>query len=205
MISKYPHWMQNGIKLFRERAGLSKAELARRIGTSRAQLGRLEDGEREFTKVWAEKIAKVLGCSAQELLFPEMARLDPSRFRNVFEVLADEDAAPTATNPVLALEGDFLARLLPSAANHRLQLMTVDSDPGGNLVQKGDTVLVDLDDTRPARPGIYAIILDGVPQLRHLSPTTAGMVRIGAGSDTETVSPDEIQVLGRARLRLSTI
>jgi transcriptional regulator with XRE-family HTH domain len=175
--SRYPHWMQNGIAMFRERAGLSKAELARRVGTTRA---------------------------AHELLFPELARVDINRFRNVYEAL-DAEEAERAETPVFAVERDFLQRLLPSAANHRFQLMTVDSDPGGNLVQKGDTVFVDLDDTRPARAGIYAIVLNGVPQLRHLSPTASGKVRIGTGADSETVDPDQIQVLGRARLRLSTI
>jgi transcriptional regulator with XRE-family HTH domain len=196
--------MQNGIAMFRERAGLSKAELARRVGTTRAQLGRLEAGERTLTRIWAEKIAKVLGCTAHELLFPELARVDINRFRNVYEAL-DAEEAERAETPVFAVERDFLQRLLPSAANHRFQLMTVDSDPGGNLVQKGDTVFVDLDDTRPARAGIYAIVLNGVPQLRHLSPTASGKVRIGTGADSETVDPDQIQVLGRARLRLSTI
>lgn len=63
--------MSNHILRFRERAGLSKAELARRVGTTRQQMGRLEKDERELTVSWAEKIAPHLHCTPQDLLFPD--------------------------------------------------------------------------------------------------------------------------------------
>ena len=49
----------NGIKVCRERAGLSQEELARRVGTNRQQIQRLEAGGRKLTIEWAARIARV--------------------------------------------------------------------------------------------------------------------------------------------------
>ncbi len=61
-----------GLRRARERAGLSRPELAQRAETSRQQIERLEKGERELTKQWAERLAPHLGVSAVELLFPSV-------------------------------------------------------------------------------------------------------------------------------------
>src|SRR4051812_29772500 len=62
---------KNGIKAFRERLGLSQAELARRARTSRQQIGRLEAGHRKLTMDWAVELAKVLLCAPSDLMFPD--------------------------------------------------------------------------------------------------------------------------------------
>lgn len=184
---------------------MSKAELARRIGTTRQQIGRLEDGQRKLTREWADMIAPFLGCTAADLLFPEMAQIDTKRFKNVFDVAENGVAAES---PVLSLDQEFLARLLPSASRHRLRLMMVDSDHPGTMVAKGDAIVIDMDDTVPSRPGLYAIEIAGAHQWRYLSPTTAGTVQVHTDNrktPEETVKPSEIKVLGRARLRISTL
>lgn len=198
--------MKNGIAIFRERAGINKAELARRVGTTRQQMGRLEADERELTVDWAEKIAPHLGCSAQDLLFPEMARIDLASFNNVFEVSRQPQSQPE--KPSLALEKDFLARLLPSAAAHNLRLMMVEGYQTNSIVTKGDAVVIDLDDNRPSRPGLYAIDIGGDVQWRYLSPTTSGAIQVHSENPsvpTETVSPAELKIVGRAKLKISTI
>lgn len=197
--------MRTGVAIFRERAGLSKAELARRVGTTRQQLGRLEDGKRKLTKEWAEKIAPILGCTPSDLLFPEMARIDTARFKNVFEV---DDGGEDVEYPLISLDIEFLKRLLPSAGRHRLRLMMVDSDHPGSAVAKNDAVVIDMDDIAPTRPGLYAIEIAGAVQWRYLTPTTTGMVQVHTDNrkpPEETVKPDEISILGRARLRISTL
>jgi DNA-binding XRE family transcriptional regulator len=198
--------MKNGIKLFREKAGLSKAELARRIGTNRQQLGRLEEGERKLSKEWATKIATVLKCTPQDLLFPELARIDTTRFNNVFEIASGTGSPPES--PGLAIENEFLARMLPNATRHNLRFMMVDAYQANSIVTKGDALVIDMDDNEPNRPGLYALDIAGVVQWRYLSPTTAGLIQVhsenpaGAG---ETVKPTELKVIGRARLRISTL
>lgn len=58
------------IKTLRERSGLSQAALAKLANTSQPQIKRLESGERDLTKDWAERLAPHLGTSPVTLMFP---------------------------------------------------------------------------------------------------------------------------------------
>lgn len=57
------------LKKYRLQRGLTQVELAKRIGTSQAQIYRLENSERKLTVEWAERLAKVLSTTAEKLLF----------------------------------------------------------------------------------------------------------------------------------------
>lgn len=57
------------MKRLRVAQRLSQQRLAELVGTSQPQIRRLEAGEREMTKTWAERIAPHLNCSAEQLLF----------------------------------------------------------------------------------------------------------------------------------------
>ena len=198
--------MENGIRLFREKVGISKSELARRVGVTRQQLGRLEDGHRKLTTEWAAKIAPLLNCTPQELLFPELARVDTTRFNNVFEINSGRGKRPEL--PGLAIEPEFLARMLPSSSGHNLRFMMVDAYQASGLVTKGDALVIDTDDNEPTRPGLYALDIGGVVQWRYLSPTTTGAIQVHSDNPAainETVAPAELKVIGRARLRISTL
>lgn len=198
--------MTNGIKLFREKAGISKAELSRRVGVTRQHLGRLEDGKRKLTAEWAAKIAPFLKCTPQELMFPELARVDTARFSNVFEIANGSENKPGL--PGLALEPEFLSRMLPNATGHNLRFMMVDAYQANNVVAKGDALVIDLDDNSPNRPGLYALDIAGVVQWRYLSPNTTGTIQVHSdnpASANETVEAKDLKVIGRARLRISTL
>ena len=201
--------MANGIKFFREKAGLSKAELARRVGTNRPQMGRLEEDEgpkgRKLTLKWAQRIAPHLGCRPEELMFPELARIDTTRFNHVFEISGGKRRPDS---PGLVLDPEFLARMLPNSSGHNLRFMMVDSYQANGIVAKGDALVIDLDDNTPNLPGLYALDIAGAVQWRYLSPTTAGTVQVHSdnpASTNETVKPTELKVIGRARLRISTL
>ncbi|MBP8231981.1 MAG: helix-turn-helix transcriptional regulator [Rhizorhabdus sp.] len=58
----------NRIREFRKKAGLSQAELGKRVGLHQTQIGNLENGTRELTFEWARRIAEVLGCLLVDLL-----------------------------------------------------------------------------------------------------------------------------------------
>jgi transcriptional regulator with XRE-family HTH domain len=201
--------MTNGIKFFREKAGLSKAELARRVGTTRPQMGRLEEDEgpkgRKLTLKWAERIAPYLNCRPEELLFPELAQVDTTRFNHVFEISGGNKRPDS---PGLVLEPEFLTRMLPNSSGHNLRFMMVDSYQANGVVAKGDALVIDMDDNIPNRPGLYALDIAGAVQWRYLTPTTAGTVQVhsdNAAAIHETVKPTELKVIGRARLRISTL
>lgn len=59
----------NAIRKLREQRGLTQTELARRVHTSQPQINRLEAGERQLSKEWAEKLAPHLGISPVDLMF----------------------------------------------------------------------------------------------------------------------------------------
>ncbi len=208
-VLRYRVDMTNGIKYFREKAGLSKAELARRVGTTRPQMGRLEEDEgpkgRKLTLKWAERIAPHLNVRPEELMFPELAQIDVSRFNHVFEISGGKSPAQT---PGLVLDPEFLARMLPNAAGHNLRFMMVDAYQANSIVAKGDALVIDLDDNIPNRPGLFALEIAGAVQWRYLSPTTTGAVQVhgdNPAATTETVQPEDLKVIGRARLRISTL
>lgn len=59
------------LKTLREAAGLTQAELADLANTSQPQIKRLESGDRELTRTWAERLAPHLNTTAVKLLFPD--------------------------------------------------------------------------------------------------------------------------------------
>jgi len=61
--------MPSVLKKYRLEKGLTQTELAKRVGTSQAQIYRLENSERKLTVEWAERLAKALSTSARFLLF----------------------------------------------------------------------------------------------------------------------------------------
>ncbi len=60
--------MENRIKELREARGWTQQQLADQAGTTNQQIGRLENGERELTVSWMERLARPLGVAAPELL-----------------------------------------------------------------------------------------------------------------------------------------
>ncbi|RUV07813.1 XRE family transcriptional regulator [Mesorhizobium sp. M1A.F.Ca.IN.020.03.2.1] len=207
IVLSYRIDMANGIKHFREKAGLTKAELARRVGTTRPQMGRLEEEDgpngRKLTLKWAERIAPHLNVRPEELMFPELAAIDVSKFNQVFEIAGGKNQTPG-----LVLDPEFLARMLPNSTGHNLRFMMVDAYQANGIVAKGDALVIDLDDNTPNRPGIFALEIAGAVQWRYLSPTTAGAVQVhndNPAAVNETVQPKDLKVIGRARLRISTL
>lgn len=61
------------IRILRKTRGLTQSELARLAATSQPQIRRLEAGERQLTKPWAERLAPHLGTSASHLMFGDDA------------------------------------------------------------------------------------------------------------------------------------
>ena len=57
------------IRSLREARGLTQARLAELTATSQPQIRRLEAGERQLTKDWAQRLAPHLGVSAARLMF----------------------------------------------------------------------------------------------------------------------------------------
>ena len=64
----YSHGVQPmSIKVHRARAGLTKEELAQRVGTDQAQISGYETGRIMPSGPRLQDLAKALGCSADEI------------------------------------------------------------------------------------------------------------------------------------------
>ena len=71
LLGKCACHMRNRIAEHRLALGLTKTEIARRVGTSKQHYGRLESGETGLDPPWLKKLAKALLCRPVDLL-PEL-------------------------------------------------------------------------------------------------------------------------------------
>ena len=63
--------MQTRIAFLRKKKGLSLSELAKAAGTTKAQIQKLERGDRRLSLEWMERLARALHVKISELLPPE--------------------------------------------------------------------------------------------------------------------------------------
>jgi transcriptional regulator with XRE-family HTH domain len=87
----------NPLRLHRQRAGLTLERLARAVGTTPAQISKLEKGERRLTVDWMARLAPALGIAMGDLLAP--APIVPGR----------NEAAPIPGAPLPGGEAVFAA------------------------------------------------------------------------------------------------
>ena len=69
--------MVSVLKNYRLQRGLTQVQLAKLVGTSQAQIYRLENSERKLTVEWAERLAQALSTTAEKLLFGNHSVQDP--------------------------------------------------------------------------------------------------------------------------------
>ena len=131
----------NRIREIREAAGLSSDELAERIGTSGAQIRRLEVGDRKLTAEWMEKIAEALGCSPADLIANAVAAeiVDEVEAATIDPTIAAGMASRGLKAYRVLARSVMLAGILPG------ETIMVDESPAAlEKVKSGDIVLVEM-------------------------------------------------------------
>lgn len=68
MIGTPVHQHENRIREWRERRSMSQTELAESVGTTPAQINKLENGDRKLSPEWLWRLGKALDCLPAELL-----------------------------------------------------------------------------------------------------------------------------------------
>jgi phage repressor protein C with HTH and peptisase S24 domain/DNA-binding XRE family transcriptional regulator len=76
------------IRSLREARGYTQAELAKLAATSQPQIRRLEAGERQLSKEWAERLAPHLGVAASMLMFGDEVVPSPADIAGISEASA---------------------------------------------------------------------------------------------------------------------
>jgi transcriptional regulator with XRE-family HTH domain len=188
------------VKLYRERAGLTQGELSEKTGISQAEISRIERGRTQYSRSMPA-LAKALGCQIGDLS-PEFAGLSGQDISlpliPVF-AWADLGGELETIQPLsfmqLSLVGDngMIASVMPDSSADR-------------IVGRGDTVIVDTDDTKLQNEGVYLFVHEGEPILRIYRSLPDRMHPASSDLNFETqYFTRSTMVIGKVKLSVKTI
>jgi transcriptional regulator with XRE-family HTH domain len=83
----------NRIQEWRKRRELSQEQLANAVNTTKAQISKLEKGDRQLTETWMKRLASVLGCMPHELMIEPIppAGSKKEELLKIFDQLGDKE------------------------------------------------------------------------------------------------------------------
>lgn len=189
----------------REAAGISRDQLAEKIGTHRNQIQKLEKGERELSLEWVDRLVAGIGVSKDEILlgYPvaksviSVAEYDVRVSAGGGFHIADE-----TKKDVWTFSRRYIADELRLPIS-KLVVLEVMGDSMEPTLHSGDRVLVNMADRRVSQPGIF-VLWDGdgtVVKRLELVPGTAPtkLKRISDNPlhSTYEVMANETNVIGR--------
>ncbi|MBT6122530.1 MAG: helix-turn-helix transcriptional regulator [Candidatus Puniceispirillum sp.] len=112
------------------------------------------------------------------------------------------DASTDTATAVLAFPRPWLRKISPSKTE-ALKLITISGDSMAPVLEHGDTVMLDIDQTRPSPPGIF-ILHDGLglvaKRIELVPSTNPQLLRICSENPAYTNyqrTIDEVQIIGR--------
>ena len=134
----------NRIQEIREALGISRAQLAKLVGVSETQVGRLERGERGLSVKMMQRIAEALSCAPADLI----ANAVLAEFAD--EVQPAEFEGLSSISAAIAGKGLRIYRVIGSAVVDSGilpgQIVTIDESPQAVMAAKtGDVVLVKIE------------------------------------------------------------
>lgn len=175
--------MENLIRDWREKRGLSRRELAEKVGTGESQIVKLERGERRLTQHWMERLAKALDVQPVDLIMARANDLPPPQPKEPVKAkkkgdLVEVGGEELALIPVYDLglscgpgawvENDgepmyhqpYRHQWLRSVTNAPLDALLIARASGDSMdptIHNGDQVLIDTTRNRPTKDGIYGL------------------------------------------------
>jgi len=144
--------------------GLTQPELARRTGTVKSEISRLENGSRRMTVEWMSAIAKALGVSAEDLMtVPPIGFGAVSPPPQVHKRTLDDGHERIQMGDVfLAVEGMIHA------------VVAVTGDDWSGTFSPGDMLIYDTGKKSTNAPGVFAFAIGGETIVRRATPTGDG-------------------------------
>lgn len=185
------------LKGLREALELTQAQLAELAGTSQPQIKRLENGERELTRSWAERLAPHLKTTAIHIMFPdvlsppESARKVPLLSTVSAGVMMRDDLVDEAKRMLTLTDlppGDWFA-------------LEVDGDSMDRISPPGSIILVNRKDKRLIPNACYVIADQyGNATYKRYRPNPDRFEPVSNNPDHEPIFPDnDVPVIGRVR------
>lgn len=172
--------------------GLTQPELAKRTGTVKSEVSRLEKGTRRMTLDWMSAFANALGISIEDLM-----TVPPMGFGAV------SPAPPTARS------GEFEVASLGDvtiAVQRGAHLITmVNGDDWAGTFAPGDLLIYDTSKKSISVPGIFAMRVDGEVMTRRVMPSPEGPVLTCANPAYPPTPLGDELVLGRVVARVHRV
>lgn len=193
MKGKYP----NGLKDAMERAGIGPTGLAREARTSKQNVSRLADGERQLTGLWADRFAPHLNVQPEDLIFSSR-RSSLIRVPLLSWVSAGRLAAAEAVTNVDAKKHVSVADL-PSGGTW--VALTVDGDSMNLVAPPGSIILVNRADDRLFDDRFYVFSTgEGLATFKRYRSGPTRFQPYSTNPDHETQYPsDVLHIIGRVR------
>jgi SOS-response transcriptional repressor LexA len=191
MKGKWP----NGLKTAMQKANKGPTELAQLAGTSKQNVGRFADGERELTGPWAERFASHLNVSPEQLVFPGRGSL--LRVPLLSWVAAGKLTAPEGASNVDAKRHVNVADLPPGA----WIALTVEGDSMNLIAPPGSIILVNRADERLQDDKFYVFATsEGAATFKRFRSLPTRLQPYSTNPDHETQYPGEVlHIVGRVR------
>lgn len=170
--------------------GLTQPELAKRTGTVKSEISRLEKGTRRMTLDWMSAFAKALGITVEDLM-----TVPPMGFGAV-------SPAPVSTRGddfEVANLGD-IAVAVKRGSGHLL--MTISGDDWPGVFSPGDLLIYDTAKKSIAVPGMFALQVDGEVMTRRVMPGPDGSQLTCSNPAYPPMPLNEERVLGRVVARV---
>ena len=165
--------------------GLTQPELAKRTGTVKSEISRLERGSRRMTLDWMSVFARSMGITVEDLMTPP-----PMGFGAVAP-------APPSRND---------GRMDGGPAYDTKNAVTISGDDWAGTYQPGDIMLYDTTKRSTSVPGLFAVEIDGEAVVRRITPSPEGaMLTCGNSAYPPVPLRDGYSVLGRIVGRLHRI
>jgi len=141
--------------------GLTQTELAKRTGTVKSEISRLEKGSRRMTVDWMSTIGRALGINAEDLMtIPPIG----------FGAVSPPPAARGADTP-----GNFervqLGDITIGIQGENFAVATVSGDDWAGTYSPGDLLVYDVNKKSTAAPGVFAFNVGGETIIRRVTPS----------------------------------
>lgn len=185
------------LKKMREALDLTQAQLAEMAGTSQPQIKRLESGERELTRSWAERLAPHLRTTAMRIMFPDV--LSPPASTQRVPLISTVSAGVMMRDDLVDEAIRTLAITdLPAGDWFALQ---VEGDSMDRISPPESIILVNRKDKRLVTNACYVIAdQHGNATYKRYRPNPDRFEPVSTNPSHEPIFPDhEAPVVGRVR------
>lgn len=200
----------NRLRQFREAAGMSQRELARRTGIQQNRLSKIEAGESDLIDQFFRPILKELDIEAQDLLGDgsiTKVAIHPVQAEDVETF----DPLTSARIPVIDIQvaggpgspvPEFVEILHPITFQlswinaerlhpENLKVVEVSGDSMEPILHNGEKVLIDISKTTVRNDRVFVIAYNNEARIKRLFLQADGRLRITSDNPNKTRYPDE--------------